>query len=286
MEEFMVDNQINIKSFYSFFTRKYEKNFHFDGEIHDFWECLYVLSGKVRVSGNERVYELSTGDIIFHKPLELHKFAVTDENEAELLIFSFRMSGNLCGLFKDKVFSLKRSQQNIISDMLEYVSGKNEESDEEDPYMYLHPSKNHKEYMQIVSIYVIRLLLSLSDSGSVTESLATPESILYKKAMEYMEANTDKNLTVPDIARFCAVSESGLKRIFVKYAGLSVHKCFLNLKIKKSLLLLQEGKTVSEVAEILNFGSQSYFSVAFKRETGKTPSKIKQNQMLSYNPIS
>ena len=40
--------------------------------------------------------------------------------------------------------------------------------------------------------------------------------------------------------------------------------------------LLQEGESVNTTAERLGFGGQSYFSKAFKRETGKNPSEFKQ----------
>ena len=71
-----------------------------------------------------------------------------------------------------------------------------------------------------------------------------------------------------------------LKRVFSKFAGMSVHKYFLNLKLNAALKLLQSGKTVTEVTETLNFSSQSYFSSAFKRETGKLPSEFK-NSIIS-----
>lgn len=269
--------RLTIEGFYSFFEDYRDNNFHFDGEIHDFWECLYVIEGSVTASGDERVYNLDKGDIIFHKPLELHKFSVTSKEGATILVFSYSMSGVLTDYFKDKVFSLTGSQKNIISDMREYIKSREVKTDEPRPYSYLYPARAYDDYLQILSLYITRLFLSLADSGSVNESLITPEAMLYKKAMEYMEANTDKSLTVPDIAKICAVSESGLKRIFKKFAGMSVHKCFLNLKIKKALRLLREGKTVSEIAEELSFGSQSYFSVAFKRETGKTPSEFRSS---------
>jgi len=40
---------------------------------------------------------------------------------------------------------------------------------------------------------------------------------------------------------------------------------------------LQDGGQVSVVAENLGFASQSYFSKAFKRETGFTPSDFAKN---------
>ena len=49
-------------------------------------------------------------------------------------------------------------------------------------------------------------------------------------------------------------------------------------KIKAAIELLQDGENVSNVAERIGFGSQSYFSKAFKRETGISPSEFKTSE--------
>ena len=56
-----------------------------------------------------------------------------------------------------------------------------------------------------------------------------------------------------------------------------MHKYLLKLKINVAKKLLQDGRQVSVVAENLGFASQSYFSKAFKRETGFTPSDFAKN---------
>lgn len=271
-EKFIVENQITIGRFYSFFEKHYEKDFHFDGEIHDFWEVLYVEKGELRVSGDERIYHLKSGDLIFHKPMELHKFTITDEAGATLNIFSFSMEGKRADAFKDKVFSLSPGQRAMVAELMAYVREKDLHLDEPLTYIYLYPARVNPSYLQNLSIFITRLFLSLDDGGSVAKSLITREALLFKKAVEYMNEKIDMPLTVPMIAKHCAISESGLKRIFNKNAGRSIHKYFLSLKIKKAVALLQAGESVTVVAEKLNFSSQSYFSVAFKRETGKSPS--------------
>ena len=97
----------------------------------------------------------------------------------------------------------------------------------------------------------------------------------FKKAVHYMNKNVYKNLTVTDIAKYCTSSSSTIKRIFDKYAGIPVHQYFLKLKMQKATMLLKNGASVSNTAEILNFCSQAYFSKAYKREMGFSPSELK-----------
>ena len=87
--------QIHITSMHSLFKIHYECGFEFPGETHDFWECLYILDGELCVSADERIYNMSQGELIFHKPLEFHKFIVNNPKGATVLTFSFSAGGPL-----------------------------------------------------------------------------------------------------------------------------------------------------------------------------------------------
>ena len=104
----IVQNQLTIDCFYSFFEVHRDFGFHFPGETHDFWECVYVLNGSIVVSADDRVYTLNPGEIIFHKPMELHKYYVDSASGADLLIFSFSLEGPLSSTLKKK-FPFSRS---------------------------------------------------------------------------------------------------------------------------------------------------------------------------------
>ena len=259
-----VEHQVNIDGIYSLFKVHYKNGFHFPGEAHDFWEFLYVIKGSVCITADERVYDLSEGEIIFHKPLEMHKISVEQDKGATLLIVSFDLTGTLTQYLEDKVFHLTEEQQQILTAMLRYIRTqvKEHEIPENTPHyqQFLLPAKNSPLYLQRVITYLYQLLLSLGDDGSVAGTLSTKDALSFRKAVQYMTEH---------------ISESGLKRIFAKYAGLSVHKYFLKLKFKAATELLQSGMNINEVADKLNFSSQSYFSVSFKREIGENPSQVK-----------
>lgn len=274
-----VENQVNIDGIYSLFKVHYKNGFHFPGEVHDFWEFLYVLKGSVCVTADERVYDLSEKEIIFHKPLEMHKISVEQDKGATLLIVSFKLTGTLTQYLQDKVFHLTAEQQQILSGMLRYIRTqiRLQEIPEGTPYyqQYLLPAKTSPLYLQRVIAYLYQLLLSLGDDGSVAGTLSTKDALSFRKAVQYMTEHINEQPAVFEIANACNISESGLKRIFARYAGLSVHKYFLKLKFKAATELLQSGMNINEVADRLNFSSQSYFSVSFKREIGENPSQVR-----------
>ena len=163
--------------------------------------------------------------------------------------------------------------------MTEYVQSKMKEDPlPDDPDFcskYLSLFHQSETFSQMLSTYLCQLFLSLAEAADETERSDSPEAQILKQAVEYMNDHISSTASVADIAAHCSISEAGLKRIFQKYAGIGIHKYFLQMKIKKATELLQRGCSVNEAAEKLGFGSQSYFSAAYKRETGRSPSRVK-----------
>ena len=271
-----IKERIKITEMFSFFKLHCYIGYEFKGATHDFWECLYVIDGEICVTADERVYNLSKGNIIFHKPLELHKFQITDENSAIVLIFSFSAEGPLCEFFHNKVFSLNQAQINTITELMNYMqSYANLDLNSQYIDMCSPAFEKANFCSQNINIYLCQLMLSLANNNNVLSVLKSYDSRIFTKAVNYMSENVYESLSVSDISSHLNLSASSLKRIFKLYAGMGVHKYFLKLKIKVATQLLSEGYSVTYVADKLNFSSQGYFTSTFKRETGSLPSTIK-----------
>ena len=272
---------IRIESMFSLFQYHYDKGYCFNGAHDIFWECVYVLKGTIRASGDERIYDLEPGQIIFHKPMELHKFLVTSEGGARLMIFTFTLNGEAASSLQNRVFTLTDDQRPILTGILQYAEEMTAQvsipPELSRSQRYFAPASHSPFYLQRIVCDLHRLFLTLADSGSITESVSTPETELYRKAVRYMLGNLSQSLTVTDIARHCSISDSGLMRLFNKYAGMSVHRYYLTLRLNAAAKMIQSGKSVTEAAQTLNFSSQSYFSVSFRREMGKSPSEYRES---------
>lgn len=121
----------------------------------------------------------------------------------------------------------------------------------------------------------------LAENSTLSSIFTTPDTVIFRSAINFLNTNQHLQPTVKDIAKHCNISEASLKRIFDKYAGISVHKYLLKLKINKAKNMLQDGVQIVIIAERLGFASQSYFSKAFKRETGFTPINFAKQEKLS-----
>lgn len=70
-----------------------------------------------------------------------------------------------------------------------------------------------------------------------------------------------------------------LSRLFSQVEGITIEKYINKLKIErvKELIFYKE-KSLSEIADLLNYSSVAYLSSQFKKETGMTTSEFKKQQ--------
>jgi len=272
-DSYKIEDKINITHINSIFEAKRDAGYSFPGEYHNFWECVYVISGKICATGDERVYHLTENDIIFHQPMQLHKYYVDDSPSAELFIFSFTATGQVMDFFKNKVFNLNGINKNIIENMIAFFRGKWHTSQYQNYFLLLDKTNG---LSQLTAAFIIQLLLSLYDGNEDTPpALHSREAQIYENAVVYMSSNIEASLSISDIAFYCKVSETSLKNIFRKFSGMGVHKYFIRLKLQSAVELLKNDLSVTETAEKLGFSSQGHFTSVFKREIGFCPSQLK-----------
>jgi AraC-like DNA-binding protein len=103
---------------------------------------------------------------------------------------------------------------------------------------------------------------------------ALPKSIA--AALEYMNHNLDKNLTLKDIATRAGLSVFSFSRLFSKSAHCSPITFFLNQKMSFAKNLLSTSTLlIKEVSSKLGFEDPLYFSAQFKKYTGMSPREFR-----------
>lgn len=263
-----------LRSIHTTFKQRCETGFYFKGEMHNYWELVYVTEGKVTVSEDNKVYELSEGNIIFHEPMEFHKIWLEKGPYARILVISFSTIDDFYHGLGDGVFTLdlqKRAELEEIYSLIRHnfdinniTVGKKEDNNE----------ISEKITFMKFETFLLSLLSEQTKTGADMHTLS---AMNYKRIIDVMTENIDHNLSVEEIAKLCNFSVSNLKKTFNKYAGGGVMKHFMRLKIKKAMDQLEQGYTSTQISNGMGFSSQNYFSKVFKRETGMLPSEFKRN---------
>ncbi len=116
-----------------------------------------------------------------------------------------------------------------------------------------------------------------ADTHQPVDGLAEQDRIFLDNLYALMEKHvSEQNLSVSVICQELLISHSKFNYKLKELTGETPGNLFRKFKLNKAAKLLREGKhNVSEVAYITGFGTVSYFSVAFKKQFGVSPSEYK-----------
>jgi AraC-like DNA-binding protein/mannose-6-phosphate isomerase-like protein (cupin superfamily) len=134
------------------------------------------------------------------------------------------------------------------------------------------------EYENMVKIILFQLLIQiLRHFDYVAEKIqysAENEKLHnLNQAMEYIETNLSKDLSLAEIASIANYSKAYFSSQFKKYNGLSPWDYITIRRIEEAIELLKHTDlTKSEIAFRCGFNNTANFYKAFRKITGKTPS--------------
>ena len=98
------------------------------------------------------------------------------------------------------------------------------------------------------------------------------------KAKSYIKCTYIYPITVQDIVEHVGLERSYFSKIFHKFTGTTAQNYLLDLRIQRSKLLLERTDyTVREICSYVGMKDEYYFSRAFKRSVGLSPSLYRQN---------
>lgn len=110
---------------------------------------------------------------------------------------------------------------------------------------------------------------------------ANDDSKLVEKAMSYIRLNHGEELTVQKVAYEFGMERRQFSYLFKRYAGMSpIHYLIECRLIKAKELLCSTDCSVKQVAEGVGYPDSLYFSKAFKKYTGVSPSEYRDGFAL------
>lgn len=121
-------------------------------------------------------------------------------------------------------------------------------------------------------------------SRLVRESKAqNGNNLIVSRCKEYMMNNLFRKFTIQDMARDMGISRSYLSTTFSKVEGISPSAYLTELRLQESTKLLSfSDKSISEIADYLQFSSASRFAASFHKRFQTTPQKYR-NSVLKQN---
>lgn len=132
--------------------------------------------------------------------------------------------------------------------------------------------KNYEDFMFTAAAIELLILL---DKFS-TDDIILSHGIM-NKAIEYINQNIFKEITIDEICNFLHISKYYFCRQFKKNTGMTVMNYILKTRITLAKdMLLNHNLSITDVSMKCGFSSVSYFCRVFKADTGITPLKFKK----------
>ncbi len=252
---------------------------------HDFYEILYLTRGTGYHVIDSNSYPVDPPCVFFLSPGQAHKLELSHDIEG--FIFLFAAEFYLVDPAKKSrllefpfFFSVERNNPPLLL---------KEENDVRFLTSLFQRGVEEMNRAELCNDDLIRSVLDLilltcnqlypADSTGLQKGRG---HILVKSFLLLIEENYHRNLRVNDYADMLAVTPNHLTQMVRQITGkTSVSLLQEKYIVETKRLLLHSSLTVSEIASMLNFEDQSYFTKFFKRITGLTPVQYRKKSMKS-----
>lgn len=122
-------------------------------------------------------------------------------------------------------------------------------------------------------------MLSLVDKVKSTVDTNCRYSPAIEKSIQYIASNYMEKLSLEHVSSRVYLNKSYFSEIFKKETGINYNDYINQVRIQNACELLLAGQhSLSEVAQMVGFSDQNYFSKVFKRITGESPKNFRRKR--------
>ncbi len=268
-----IEYATNTKGFGVFYSET--KNQNQEVHIHECCEVFFCLEGGNSFLIDDKVYDISDGDLFVINQFEAHK-VVPDKDDRFLRYimhvhpaFLYSNSHDDANLSSAFYCSEKIAKVSLSAEEAGHLTELFEELREERPYgdgMY------KKLRASEILLEISRLFYTHKGSRSEEFSQRTVQL-----AIDCINKNYSSELTLEMLAKSAFVSSSQLSRLFNRYCGTTVTKYIISKRITEAKKLLASGMSVTDTAFMCGFNDYANFIRTFKKAVGIPPGKYKSS---------
>ncbi len=254
---------------------------------------IYVTKGCCRISVNGEDYTVSEGNVFFIPERQSYIRRPLDDTFCTMTYIHFKSEEVSSLSSEDIKEEIIKRRDKINKTILEngiddnpykaYLSescsfeGKEEEFSAFFKNLCRNFSRHHIESGLATSLSLCGILQLITEDTlrKIKDETRLEKAVppLLRRALSFIKQNYTEEITLSDIAKHCNVTKQQIIRYFrsvLKTTPMQyVTECRLNRA--RELFLTDSVKTVSEAANEVGFSDPHYFSRAFKKFTGETP---------------
>jgi len=234
-----------------------------DYHFHDYYEITVILSGDVTVLVSDRLSDGTFARAVLTPPNAPHYLNPNTDAPYRRINAAFSREfiapknvdeENALSVFKERGAEIRLS------------AARAEELAE-----ILHKVKREQSLYRkrLLFFYLISLLSDFKNSPD--GSIKLPAFV--SSAVDYINTHYAEKFTAEKLAWQLNVGRTTLLTSFKKHVGITLNSYLVKCRIHHAIMLLKQGKSEPEVAELVGFGDSANMIRTFKRELGTTPMK-------------
>lgn len=275
-----LETQVSVTGLVNVSYYKLPKNFVWSGEMHNFWEMVYVDKGELVITAGTDNYLLKAGELAFHCPNEFHNLRTGEQAPANIIVIAFACPSSMMQAFEKKILSLSAQEKQCLSSVVKEAESTYVHFDNVAPCVDLvqretSPFGSQQIIKNLLEYFLI--LIYRHDDGINFAARAVPINQLHHhvqlviQVQEFLNEHYQEKITLESLAARQGISISQLKRIFKEQTGVSVITYLTNHRIGEAKRLIQESSlNFSQIAVAVGYDNIYYFSTLFKKHTGMT----------------
>ena len=261
------------------------ENFHHKEERHNFWEVVCAYKGSFSCVADGKTIKAEKGDMIFHKPNELHSLTIPSGKDNGVFVISFECLSPAMQFFANKKVRLSDRQLKIIGQIIEIAKKTYDITfyDLDVDYMSLLDSPTLggeqliKNYFETLLVDLMRTLTETERGNEVFLQEEKIDDKIAENIIEILKDHVFSTISIQEISKKISYSKAYIFKKFKKSTSKTVMDYYSGLKINKAKEMLINGDySVKEIAEKLCFDTPNYFTKTFKKLVGYTPTQYKK----------
>lgn len=249
-------------------SSKYAPEWHSTLHSHPFTELFYVVSGEGEFQFFDGTsIDVKQDDLLFINPNVVHTEVSHDHNPLEYIVLGIDGVGFIETENFESDYSIYNYEDNK-HEILFYLKTLYRESNEPDHY---------KELLldNLLNVLLINIVRRSELNLNIEEERKSNKDCLFIE--NYLNTHYNENITLEKLSDLTFINKFYLSHIFKEHSGHSPIEYLLMRRVEAAMrLLTTTDHSISQIAGIVGFGTSSYFSQYFKRETGQSPSAYRE----------
>lgn len=241
----------------------------------DQFVLIYCIKGSGRYQVHGKQYEVKANQYFILPAKTPHIYA--SKNEDPWTIYWIHFRGTLAGYYAEGAEAPITVSTNLNS----RIADRNNIF--EDIFMTLsdgYTIENLRYTSSLLHFYLgsLRYLPVYRKCHKRTEKNKEEENVITNAALQYMEENLEKPITLQDLADYTGYSVSHFSTIFRTHTGHSPLSYFNLLKVKKACELLEmTDMKINQISCKVGIDDSYYFSRLFTKTVGISPKKYRES---------